>query len=218
MASSMLGKAEERRIVVVAGVSLAVMAVVAGWSNFGSIQAVLVEGDAAQTRENIEVSPTVFRLGILGFCLTVVLDLVVSWNLYRYFRPISELGSAVAGGFRVGYTGVLVLAIANLAGALGSASDSDALTSITRFNTIWELGLGLFGLHLVFIGWLGLRGSNVPRWVSVLVVVAGIGYIIDSVGSAFFDDYSLGVTAYTFIGEVALMGWLLYRGFRLSRS
>jgi hypothetical protein len=47
-----------------------------------------------------------------------------------------------------------------------------------------------------------------------LVIVAGLGYLIDGVGTLLVPNYSLTVATYTFIGEPVLMVWLLWKGIR----
>jgi len=68
---------------------------------------------------------------------------------------------------------------------------------------------GRAGFYLV------VRSSYVPTWLGILLVPAGLGYIIDSFGLILVRDYSFGVAAFTFVGEALLMLWLLVRGRRI---
>ncbi|WP_371688597.1 DUF4386 domain-containing protein [Micromonospora sp. KC207] len=74
---------------------------------------------------------------------------------------------------------------------------------------MWSLGLILFGVHLLMIGWLAWRSDAVPTWVAVLVAIAGAGYLADSIGALVPAAYPFQVAAVTFVGEVVLMVWLL---------
>jgi hypothetical protein len=76
--------------------------------------------------------------------------------------------------------------------------------------------LGLFGIHLLLIGWLALISGFVPRFITVLVAIASAGYIIDSLGRLLSSSYVFEVTSFTFIGEVVLMVWLLVFAARRS--
>ena len=80
---------------------------------------------------------------------------------------------------------------------------------------MWQVGLGLFGCHLLLLGYLVIRSSYVPTWLGVLLVAAGSGYVIDSFGTILVRDYSVNVAAFTFVGEALLMLWLLVRGRRI---
>jgi hypothetical protein len=72
----------------------------------------------------------------------------------------------------------------------------------------------LFGVHLVLVGVLCWRSDVVPRLIGVLVALAGIGYFVDSVGVLVTPSYGADLAAVLFVGEVALMVWLLWWGLR----
>jgi hypothetical protein len=61
-----------------------------------------------------------------------------------------------------------------------------------------------------------LRVGYAVVFLGLLVVLAGLGYLIDGVGTAAQDGYGLGLARVTFAGEVLLMIWLLWRGRRLT--
>jgi hypothetical protein len=52
----------------------------------------------------------------------------------------------------------------------------------------------------------------------VLLVVAGLGYGLDSVATVLSDGTWTDVSAFTFIGEFLLALWLVIRGRRLGAS
>jgi hypothetical protein len=85
------------------------------------------------------------------------------------------------------------------------------------FDTGWHLALGIFGLHLVGLGALLFR-FTAPRLLAALVVLAGAGYLADSIGTIFVADYGLTVSTFTFVGEALLIFWLFWRAARGSRS
>ena len=66
----------------VAGVGLMVMAALAGFGNFVVVEGLVTPGDAATTADDISASEGMFRLGVLGLYLVVVLDVVVAWALF----------------------------------------------------------------------------------------------------------------------------------------
>lgn len=205
-------RTETERAALVAGFGLLAMAIIAGLANFGAVEAVLVEGDAAATSKNLADSRTVFGLGVVGFGLVVVLDVIVAWALHVFFRPNSPRTSAVAALVRTVYAAFLAVATVQLAGALNAGTDAAALHSIETFQDTWNTGLVLFGAHLLLIAWLAWKTVRVPNWVAVFVAVTGIGYLIDSVGTLANDTYSADITTFTFVGEVVLMLWLLIKG------
>ena len=80
------------------------------------------------------------------------------------------------------------------------------------------MSLVLFGLHLVVLGIARLHlAAWFPKLIDVLLVVAGVGYLVDSFGYLLLPDYSAAVGAFTFIGELLLGLWLVARGGRMLR-
>jgi hypothetical protein len=50
------------------------------------------------------------------------------------------------------------------------------------------------------------------------LVIAGVGYLVDSFGGLLSNSYAINISAVTFIGEAILMVWLLVKGRRLALS
>ncbi|MFJ2239319.1 DUF4386 family protein [Streptomyces sp. NPDC087859] len=48
---------------------------------------------------------------------------------------------------------------------------------------IWNAGLIFFGIHLL-LGLLAFRSDYVPRVLGVLLALAGLGYLVDSLGTS----------------------------------
>jgi hypothetical protein len=214
-----------RRSALVAGLGILVLAVLSAASTFGAIQGLVTEGDATTTAKHILASEGLFRLGIVALVVVVILDIVVAWALLTFFEPVHKGVAMLAAWMRLGYAAIFAVAISQLVGVLPLLSNSqyvttfsvdqrhtEALLKIQSYQDIWTVGLVLFGLHLVLIGWLAYRSGYVPRVLGVLLVVAGVGYLVDSVGGLLIASYSVDVAAFTFIGEALLMLWLLAKG------
>jgi hypothetical protein len=182
----------------VAGIGLLAMAVLAGFANFGVVEQVGTPADAATP---------LFRAGVLALVLVVALDVLVALALREYFAPVDHALSTLTAWFRLVYAAVFLVAIAQLSAAAGAP---DALARVDDFRGIWDLGLILFGIHLVLLGLLAHRSANVPAVPAVLLAVAGLGYAVDGAGSV--AGFAPGLSAFTFLGEVAFMLWLLVRG------
>ncbi|MGH8938345.1 MAG: DUF4386 domain-containing protein, partial [Actinomycetes bacterium] len=143
-----------------------------------------------------------FRVAVVALYLVVVLDVVVAWALLHVFSPVNQQVSHLAAWFRLAYAAVFAVAISQLV----SVPKRDV------FEDIWSAGLILFGAHLVLIGWLAYRSGYVPRWLGILLVVAGAGYAFDSFAGVLTPDFPITVSTVTFLGEFLLAVWLLIRG------
>ena len=218
-----------RRFALAAGLSLLVMAIVAPIAQFGVLQKLVVPTDAAATANNIVASPGLLWAAIAAFFIVAVLDVVVAWGLYGLLRPANERLALLVASLRVIYAVAFagaLLGLFNAAqllnGASASAAQSEQLsghvaTSLASFTNGWDLVLGIFGLHLVGLGLLLARFAA-PRLLAALVVVAGVGYLVDSIGSIAIADYTLKISTFTFIGEAILILWLLWIAIKGVRS
>ena len=164
---------------------------------------------------------------MLALYLVVVLDVVVAWALMRVFEPVSRSLSRLAAWFRVAYSAIFMVAISQLAGIpdlLGASGagaftteqvQAQALLKVDAYHDIWFAGLILFAAHLVIVGYLAYRSGYVPKILGALVVVAGLGYAFDSIGTV-LSASPPEISTVTFIGEFLLCLWLLIRGRRMS--
>ncbi|MEU8373043.1 DUF4386 domain-containing protein [Micromonospora sp. NPDC048894] len=142
---------------------------------------------------------------------------MVGWALRAPLSRTRPTVALLSAWCRTGYAVVLAVALTHLiavAGLLRDGAGADRLAAdgpprLTDFQQVWDLGLLLFGVHLLLVGWLAWRSDTVPTWVAALVAVAGAGYLADSVGSLLSADQPVQVSGVTFVGEVVLMGWLL---------
>lgn len=89
--------------------------------------------------------------------------------------------------------------------------DAETLMRIDAFHGIWNAGLIFFGIHLL-LGLLAFRSGYVPRVLGVLLALAGLGYLVDSLGTFLSSGYSAEVAVFTGVGELLLMIWLLAKG------
>lgn len=86
-----------------------------------------------------------------------------------------------------------------------------------KINDYGTLPLEMFwGLWLLPFGLLVYKSEFIPRIFGILLVIAGIAYMIDSTISLLFPNYSVFVNKPTLllvaIGEISIMLWLLIKG------
>src|SRR6476620_6233068 len=192
----------------IAGLALALMAVLAAFGNFVAIQPLVTPGDAAKTAIDISNSEALFRWGTASLIL-------VAAALLRLFEPVNRSLAITAAWFRVAYAAVYLVAIIQLVIALGLLEDpNQALRAIDAYGTIWLVGLIIFGVHLLLIGYLAYRSGFMAKVFGILLVIAGLGYIADGFVAVLVPGPSISIGQFNFVGEVALIFWLLIRGTR----
>lgn len=203
----------------VGGISLLLIAVLAGAGNFAALTPLIVIGDSAKTASAIAGAETQFRFGVLCMLLAALLDIVVAAALLRILEPADRMLAVTAACFRIAYTAVFVVAIGQLASVPGLLADPQlAMNAIDGYYSTWRIGLSLFAAHLLLVGYVAFRSRFVPRWIAALIVVAGLGYLVDGVGTILIAGYVPTISTVTFVGEVVLIGWLLWAAVRQPRS
>ncbi|MGO2573769.1 MAG: DUF4386 family protein [Corynebacterium casei] len=85
------------------------------------------------------------------------------------------------------------------------------------FTQVWDYSLALFGFLLVVAGIAMCRSAELPTIIGVLLLIAGAGYPFDSV-TTMFNVETVSLSGFTFIGEVALLLWLMWSGSRLRKG
>ena len=221
----------DRRGSLVAGTALLVLSVIAGFGNFGAIEALVTPGDAGRTAADIAASETLFRVGIASLLVVVVLDGVVALALYRVFRVVDENLSRLEAALRLTYAAVFAVAVSHLTttarlvtddrGRSGLDADqaaAQALVAVDAFGDTWDAALVLFGLHLLVMAWLLHRSGAAPRLLSPLLGLAGVGYVVDGAAAVLTGDSSPVMSTYTFVGEFALAVWLVARAGRTTTT
>jgi hypothetical protein len=209
--------------------SLLLMALLAPFAQFGVLKTLIVPADAAATTTNIAGSLGLFQAAIVAFLIVALLDVVVAWGFYVLLRPVNEGLARLVGSLRVVYAALFAVALLNLVDAAGLAqsatgtalqsgpSQAHVAAAVASFDTGWHLALGIFGIHLLGLGALLFRFAA-PRLLAALVLLAGVGYLADSLGTIFIADYGLTISTFTFVGEALLIVWLFWRAARGSRS
>jgi hypothetical protein len=73
-----------------------------------------------------------------------------------------------------------------------------------------------WGLWLLPIGKLIIESEFLPKTIGYLMIIAGIGYVVDVFNWFVFPDFNFGLSVFTFVGEIVLPLWLLIKGVNLK--
>jgi len=99
------------------------------------------------------------------------------------------------------------------------------ISTLDSFETIWSVGLIIFGLHLLGLGYLSILNRQVPILFGYLLILAGLGYMAIHI-SVNFTGLNEGVLsmmekilmAPMALGEILLAFWLIIRGGKTRKS
>lgn len=216
----------------IAGISYLIIFFSAIFANFITIENIVVPGDPGATFANLLQSETVFRLAILSFIITIIFDVVVAWALWVLLKPVHKNISLFAAWFRLVHAIVFAVGLYHLVAVIRISFGNSAMYNLTeseaasqvilyfmQFNDTWLIGLIFFGIHLIALGYLLLKSKPAPKFIAILLYIAGIGYMIDSAAGLLVPNYAEMEMLSTIIviipgvvGELAFTIWLLARG------
>jgi hypothetical protein len=146
--------------------------------------------------------------------ITLACDTAVALMLYDLLKPVSKKLSLLAASFRLMFVTIMAVNSLSYFGLLNLFKGAD---SAVAFNTGYGIALLPFGVHCLLVGYLILKSTFLPRILGVLVVLAGLGYLIflwPPLGRDLFFPYIVlpGV-----VGEGSLTLWLLFIGVNTHR-
>jgi len=172
------------------------------------INPLYIEGDAIETVRNIQKSGITYYSGVMGWVLILIADLLVSLAFYKILKPVDLKFAILSGSSRLIYSLLLAIAIYHL-----------FTLELSAFMYNWSLGLFIFGFHLILTGIATMKSRDIPLYIGILLIVAGVGYAVihgiyqflpayEDIGHTLESVMALPMT----IGELTFAIWLLIKG------
>jgi hypothetical protein len=189
----------------------------------------IVADNPAATATNLIASERLWRIGILVEYLSLVCTIVLAMIYFFLLRPVHKNLNLLATFFRLISIIVQVVAILNLTAALfplisqgtNKVFTSEQVYSLTNFairshSFDYSISLLFLGCCFLIHGYLIFKSGFLPKLLGVLIAIAGLGYLTNSV-TLILDPK---LTAWTFpivilpvlAGETSLSLWLLIKG------
>jgi hypothetical protein len=223
-----------KKIARAAGILILLMAVVGPFSLMYVPSQFIAPGDAAATANNLMASESLFHLGIIGHLIILFADIGVAVLLYVLLRPVSKTLSLIAAAFRLIMTAIRAANLINYFivllllqnGDISTAFETDQLhalimTFLSAFDYGVYIDLIFFSGHLFFLGFVVTKSNYIPKILGILLIIASLGYLINSLTGLFWVNYEAIVnqivTIPNAVAEIALMFWLLIKGVNLSK-
>jgi hypothetical protein len=181
--------------------------------------------DGAMTTANILANQSLYRLGFTVYLLEMAGQIATAVLFYQLLKPVSRTGAMLAAAFELTGCGIKIFSrlfyLAPLL-MLGSGAsylsafnkeqlDSIALLLLRINDNGAAIALAFFGFSTVLQGWLIYKSGFLPRWLGVIGIVAGFGWLT-------FLSPPLGMRLFMYlaliglVGVVSIIGWLLTVG------
>ena len=184
----------------------------------------IIADDAGRTAANIVAGASLYRFAFTVFMLEMVAQVAVSLMFYDLLRPVGR--SLARTALAIGLIGCGIKAMARLFYyapllLLGGAPYLSAIPTLQlealsllflRINAQGAaIALVFFGFASLLNGWLVFRSGFLPRFLGVLSMAGGIGWLTwlwPPLGGQAF----MAVAPFALVGVLATAGWLLIRG------
>lgn len=227
-----------RKAAMVAGIAILIMTIAAVVATNMTIQRLIVPGNAVATTDNIQSSEILFRVGVFSWLIILICDVLAAWGLYVFLKPVNRSLSLLTAWFRLGYVVILGAALLNYIvvmllvrgdaylAAIGSDQlQAQVLLFLNGFHETWSLGLVVFGLHILLLGYLAFTSGYIPKIFGVLLFIAFVGYSFSNAANLLFPSYGNYKTTVDLVfilpmvvGEPGLAVWLLWKGVNIPES
>jgi hypothetical protein len=185
----------------------------------------VVADDAAATAANIMAHEPLWRWGFAADIIAFASYIALTALLYELFKPVNRSLSLVAAFFSL--AACVVQAISSLfhLAPLVLLGDTPFLKVFTmeqlqalalvflrlRAAAYHNIGLVFFGLYCLLVGILILRSRFLPRILGVLMVLAGLSYVL-FLSPPLARSLQPYILVFPGVGQISLTLWLLVMG------
>jgi hypothetical protein len=184
----------------------------------------VVSGDAIATANNVRGSEWQFNLGFVSDLIHQVIFIFYVLVLYKLLKPVNKNQAVLMVILALVGIPIAMLNQLNQLAALLLLSGSDYLATfqadqwgalVTLLLDLFDNGIHIaqifWGLWLLPFGYLVYRSGYIPRILGILLIIAGMGYLIDVVTFFLFPNLP-PIALFTWWGELLIALWLLIKG------
>jgi hypothetical protein len=190
----------------------------------------IVPGDAATTAEHIIASESLFRLSIVSALLDQIIFILVVLALYQVLKPVNQNMAVLMVIFLLVSVPIAMLNELNNGAVLYLLSGADSLKVFTadQLHALvpFFLALHALGLNIAFLvgslwffpmGYLVFKSGFLPKMLGVLLLINGLGYLIDSFAAFLFPNLNVNIVLFTGWVEVVFALWLAVKGVNVEQ-
>jgi len=188
---------------------------------------IFVPGSPDATLANLVQQEFLARLGVLVEMGIVLTQALVALWFFRLFSSVDAFAAGAIAAFGL----VNAVAILGSAAVLGAALDVSQDASLAAGGAaaataqllyvvsghLWSVGGIFFGLWLVPMGRLTLRSGWMPAALGWILVVGGVGYVVNAMLGVLLPDAGPVLDLLTLpatVGELWMAGYLCIKGVR----
>lgn len=189
---------------------------------------ILVEGNALETVQNLLDNELLFRIGIIGEVIILIIEIMIVTLLYAILKRVDKTLSVTAAFARFGMVVIMGVNVLIYTAVLPLISNPEYFSSFTSeqidsiiyllLNTheygvyVWGV---FFSVHLAVLGFLVVKSEFIPSIVGKAIMIGSAGYLLDSIKAFSNIDNLVFVwtvnilLVFSMIGEISLFIWFL---------
>ncbi len=184
----------------------------------------MVQGDIEASLLNILANEFTVRLSILASFAVQLVNIFLVLSLYKLLSPVNQYLATLMVVFNLLAVPIAMLNELNhIAVLIINNSDFISLTLLENpkafsalFLELHEQGIFIaqifWGLWLIPMGILIFKSKFLPKFLGILMIVGGFGYILDVILMFVVPETEFLFSGFTFIGELLLPLWLVIKG------
>lgn len=216
-----------------AGFLYLVITVAAIIAHFYVPDQLIVAGDPTTTANNIMASEGMFRFAIGSEFVVLLSEVILSVILYVLLKPVNRTMSLIAAISRLTMTTIHGINLLNYYFILILLSGADYLSvfNTEQINSLvmlfvdahaygFAIGIAFLIIHVFALAYLIFKSGYFPRILGILFLLAGCGYLLDSVGILLLPAYETTPALAAMViavAEIAFPIWLLVKGLNKER-
>jgi hypothetical protein len=188
------------------------------------LSGLIVSGDAAATATKIMGNQPIYQLGVAIGLISLMLYVAITVFFYQFLKPVNRTIALLATLLSVVGCAIQALGTICQLAPLVVLSGSPYLSAFTtnQLHALAQMFLDLntqagyvsivfFGVFDFAIGYLIFRSTFLPRFLGVLMMAAGVGWLT-FLSPPFADHLKPFVEILGFVAELVLLLWLLIFG------
>ena len=210
----------------IAGLLVLSSIVAGGFGEFYVPTKLIVAADATATAKNIIAFNSLFRLGFAGYLVEATCDIALAWIMYVLLRPVQKDVALLAAFFGLVATATFAGAELFFFGSTFILGGADYLKTFSpaQVNTLGLLSIkfytyggvifmAFYGIATAIRGYLIYRSGYLPKFLGVLLAIAGLGFILKNFAVVLAPAYAPdALLAAMPIAVLTLSVWLLVKG------
>jgi hypothetical protein len=187
-------------------------------------QGLYLPENAGVTASNLMASDSLFRLSLVTDLVRQAVLVLLPLVLYRILKPVSKGAAAVMAVFALVTVPIAMVTLLFQFAALLPLSGAGYLNAFDaeqlHAQMMYFFGLNQYGVYIAqffgfwvsLLGFLVFKSGFLPRILGILLIIAGLGYLVDAVLFLLFPGIGVTISLFTFWGEAIFALWLLIMG------